>query len=71
MNEKIVKWRSSPLHRRCAFCKWLRVVTPPIGVGSFYECIAKDKIIRDIFLDLTRIIRPFCRLYELDTEKRI
>ena len=72
MDEKVMKWRSSPLHRKCIFCKWLTYYCGyVIGVSGYYKCIAKDKIISDCLPDLTEIPRPFCRLFELDMEKRI
>lgn len=73
MNEKVVKWRSSPLHRKCIFCKHLRFKSVEIWipVADYYICEAKDKVISDDLPDMTRISRPFCRLFELDTEKRI
>lgn len=73
MDEKVVKWRSSPLHRKCKFCKWLKYHSgcAMIGIPGYYRCMVKDKIISDCLPDLTVIPRPFCRLFELDTEKRI
>lgn len=73
MNDKVMKWRSSPLHRKCIFCKHLKFhsIQVWLPVADYYTCQAKDKIVSDYWPDMTRIIRPFCKLFELDTEKRI
>ena len=73
MDEKVMKWRSSPLHRKCIFCKHLQFkpVQVWMPVADYYVCKAKDKVISDVLPDMTRTPRPFCRLFELDTEKRI
>ena len=73
MDEKVMKWRRPPLHRRCIFCKHLRFkpIQGWIPIADYYVCRAKDKVISDCLPDMTRIIRPFCKLFELDTEKRI
>ena len=73
MDKKVMKWRSSPLHRKCIFCKHLKLVSIPAGIpcNDYYKCVAKDKHIDYCLPDMTRIPRPFCKLFELDTEKRI
>lgn len=73
MDEKVMKWRSSPLHRKCKYCKWLRYVAVATHIPSpdYYKCIAKDKVISDCLPDMTEVPRPFCRLFELNTGKRI
>ena len=73
MDDKVMKWRSSPLHRKCIFCKHLRFkpIHGWIPIADYYVCEAKDKVISDVLPDFTRIPRPFCKLFELDTEKRI
>ena len=75
MDEKVVKWRSSPLHRKCIFCKHLRLIAIPANLpyNDYYKCVAKDKYIDYCLpeIDMTRVPRPFCRLFELDTERRI
>ena len=70
MDEKVMKGRSSPLHRKCKFCKWLTYHSV-LGISGYYKCMVKDKTISDCLPDLTVIPRPFCNLFELDTEKRI
>jgi hypothetical protein len=73
MDDKVMKWRSSPLHRKCIFCKHLRFkpIQGWIPIADYYVCEAKDKVISDVLPDFTRTPRPFCKLFELDTEKRI
>lgn len=73
MDEKVMKWRSSPLHRKCIFCKHLKFnsVQVWLPIADYYTCQAKDKVISDCLPDMTRVPRPLCRLFELDTEKRI
>lgn len=67
MNDKILSWRSSRLHRKCCYCKHLCRVETPID-GGFYKCVAKAKIIRDLFPDMTSVHRPFCQLFEGENE---
>lgn len=73
MNEKVMKWRSSPLHRKCIFCKYLEHVNIPyhLPIADYYKCLAKDKCISDCLPDMTRVPRFFCQLFELDMEKNI
>ena len=73
MDDKVMKWRSSPLHRKCIFCKYLKLhpVQGWVPVTDYYTCQAKDKIISSCVPDMTRVPRLFCKLFELDTEKRI
>ena len=73
MSEKVMKWRSQPLHRKCIFCKYLKFNTVNVfmPVRDYYTCSAKNKYISDCVPDMTRWPRPFCRLFELDTEKKI
>ena len=70
MNEKVMKWRSSPLHRKCIFCKHLKFINIPahLPCNDYYKCVAKDKYIDYCLPDMTRIQRPFCKLFELNTE---
>ena len=70
MTEKVMKWRSSPFHRRCIFCKDLKVEARKGDPGiSYYRCVAKDKYICDVLPDMTRIPRPFCSLFTLKQEE--
>lgn len=55
----ITEWRSKRLNRRCRFCKHCRYHFHDIG--SYSECIAKDKVVRD------NVRRPFCSLFEVNT----
>ena len=49
MNEKVMKWRSSPFHRRCIFCEYLKLEVIKCDPSiSYYRCIAKDKYICDV-----------------------
>ncbi len=70
LDDKIVAWRSSRLHRKCKFCKYLRYVSPPTG-ATFCECAAKGKIIRDLLPDRTKAVRPLCGCFELDDEVEV
>lgn len=70
MDEKVMKWRSSPLHRKCIFCKYLKFVAIKCDPARFYyECSAKDKYICDFLPDMRRIPRPFCNLFTLKEEE--
>lgn len=70
MSEKVMKWRSSPLHRKCIFCEYLKYLTIHCDPSvSYCKCEAKDKSICDGLPDMTRIPRPFCRLFTLKQEK--
>lgn len=63
MDEKIIKYRKR--NKKCKYCKYLRCVVPRISlVPTYYECIAKDKIIRDMFPDMRNILR-ICSCYEV------
>lgn len=69
MDDKMMKWRRSPLHRKCIFCKYLKLIVAPVDVScDYYKCIAKDKHIDYNWPDMTRIPRPFCKLFQLDME---
>lgn len=68
MDKKVVKWRSSPLHRKCMFCKYLTIVSRIDGHSDYYKCLAKEKIVNDGWPDMTLAPRPFCKLFELDVE---
>lgn len=70
MSEKVMKWRSSPFHRKCIFCEYLEfVVIKCDPARCYYECRAKDKYICDILPNMTRIPRPFCSLFTLKQEE--
>lgn len=71
MDEKVMKWRRSPLHRKCIFCKYLKFHSILPTTADYYTCQAKDKIINDCLPDMTRIPRPLCKLFKLNTEKYI
>lgn len=68
MTDKILSWRSSRLHRKCRYCKYLCHINTPVD-GGFYKCAAKAKPIRDLFPDMTSIHRPFCSLFEVEGER--
>lgn len=52
------EWRRK--HRKCLFCKHLRVVNPPhYCADCFFRCEAKQKDVNE------DIPRPFCKLFEL------
>ena len=66
MTKKVIRYRNK--HKRCKYCKhlYLDCSGERIGVSSFYKCLAKDKIIRYIFPDMTSVPRWFCQCYELE-----
>lgn len=66
MDNKVRQYRKQ--HQKCKFCKYLKHVIPHVNcVQSYYHCEAKDKIIRDIFPDMTEFPR-LCSCYELKDE---
>lgn len=70
MTEKVMRWRSSPLHRKCIFCEYLKLVVVKCDPAKcYYECRAKNKYICDVLPDMTRIPRPFCSLFTLKQEE--
>ena len=63
MDEKVMEYRKK--HKKCKYCKYLRlIVSNSHSVPDYYKCIAKDKIIDDILIDMTNILR-FCSCYEV------
>ena len=52
-------------HKKCQYCKHLKIVVPQINVPSYQLCCAKGKIIRDYLLDMTSVMR-ICSCYEVD-----
>lgn len=70
MSEKVMKWRSSPFHRKCIFCEYLKLIVVKCDPARcYYKCSAKDKYICDVLPDMTRIPRPFCSLFTLKQEE--
>ncbi len=66
MSDKVLNYRKK--HKKCQYCKHLKIVIPKINVPSYQLCCAKGKIIKDFFLDMTSV-RRICSCYEVD-EKR-
>ena len=59
MNRKdnvVLEYRKK--HKKCSYCKYLNLVVLPTGDCSYFECRAKDRIIK--FEDAPR---PFCSCY--------
>ena len=51
-------WRSK--HKKCAFCKYLKLLIPPAPhCEPGYLCAAKDKMVNP------NLPRPFCELFRL------
>ena len=70
MNEKVLKYRKR--HKKCIYCTHLRYNSRAEccgGCGYFY-CKAKDKIIKSILPDMTRVPRWFCQCYEVKDENK-
>lgn len=37
-------------HPRCKYCKYKKLIQPPLGICSdYYKCLVKDKIISEVF----------------------
>ena len=54
----IKDWRRK--HKKCAFCKYLSLLIPPVpNCESGYLCAAKDKMVNP------ELPRPFCKLFKL------
>lgn len=66
MDLKVLKYRQK--HKKCRYCKYLNFVVPKYIIPSYYKCLAKDKIIKDIFPDMTKAPRWFCSCYEVRDE---
>ena len=63
MDDKVYKYRKR--HPCCNYCKYLKLRTPIIPhVSDYYECEAKDKIIR-----CTEMLR-ICSCYEVQNEEQ-
>ena len=61
IDEKVLNYRKK--HKKCKYCKHLKLEIPRINtVSPYYKCVAKDKIIRDFLPDMTNILR-FCSCY--------
>ena len=70
LDDKVKAWRSSRLHRKCIFCKYLKLNIMKCNPGrDYYTYEAKDRSIHDLLPDFTRIPRPFCKLFELKVEE--
>lgn len=68
MDEKVLKYRKK--HKKCKYCKFIKLIVPHIdSVPSYYKCLAKDKIIRDMYPDM-RNVRRFCSCYEVNEENK-
>lgn len=56
-------------HRRCRWCKYIKIVQPPHCIcPDYYKCLVKDKIISELFWNWRG---AFCKCYkpeELDFE---
>ncbi len=66
MSEKVLKYREK--HKKCQYCKHLKIVVPQINVPSYQLCCAKGKIIRDYLPDMTSV-RRICSCYEVDENR--
>lgn len=66
MSEKVLRYREK--HKKCQYCKHLKMVVPVIDVPSYQLCCAKEKIIRDCLPDMTSI-RRICSCYEVDKNR--
>lgn len=68
MDEKVLAYRKK--HKKCKYCKYLKLITPRIdSVPPYYKCIAKDKIIRDSFLDMKNVWR-ICSCYQVNEREK-
>lgn len=64
MDEKVLKYREK--HKKCKYCKYLKPMIPHADpILMYYMCLAKDKIIKDMYPDMTNI-RRFCSCYEVN-----
>ena len=64
IDEKVLNYRKQ--HKRCKYCKYLKLEVPCIDtVPAYYKCVAKDKIIRDMLPDMTNVLR-FCSCYTVN-----
>ena len=64
IDEKVLNYRKK--HKRCKYCKYLKLEVPRIDtVPAYYKCVAKDKIIRDMLPDMTNVLR-FCSCYTVN-----
>ena len=69
MTEKVKKYRTK--HKRCKYCKHLRVVIRRDNGGAYYRCEAKEKVIGDYFPDMTQVPRCFCQCYEVKEDDKL
>lgn len=68
MTEKVKKYRAK--HKRCKYCKHLRLLSRYGNPGSdYYWCVAKDKIVGDYCPDMTEVSRCFCQCYEVKDDE--
>ena len=67
MTDKVKKYRAK--HKRCKYCRHLRLVIRRDNTGDYYYCVAKEKIIEDYFPDTTQILRCFCQCYEVKEDE--
>lgn len=65
MDRKIKEYRQK--HKKCKYCKYrkLDLSGGKLSIPPFYVCEVKDKIIRDMLPDMTRVPRLFCKWYEV------
>ena len=68
IDEKVLNYRRK--HKKCKYCKYLKLEVPRIDtVPAYYKCVAKDKIIRDMYPDM-RNVRRACACYEANEENQ-
>jgi len=63
MTEKVLKYRQK--HKRCKYCKYLRIHSYRCSGSDYYCCEAKDKTINYLLPDMTTVPRWFCQCYEV------
>lgn len=63
MSEKVLKYIEK--HKKCQYCKHLKIVVLQINVPSYQLCCSKGKIIIDYLSDMTSV-RRICSCYEVD-----
>ena len=56
-------------HPRCRYCRYKKLIQPPLGVCSdYYKCLVKDKIISEVFWNWRGMLCLCYKPEELDFE---